>query len=159
MVILKKKIYVYNFLQLKVMESFDTSPNPRGICAMNGSKEMCVFASPHSKEGTIQVIHFDRANKSVLINSHLSPVTALALNQDGSLLATASQKGQIIRIFVTETGQQIQELRRGTDEADIISLAFDPVSKYISCSSDKGTVHIFSIRNDVSLAATTHKQL
>ena len=86
-------------------------------------------------------------------------MSAIALNHDGNLLATASDKGQIIRIFVTDTGQQIQELRRGTDTAEVISLSFDPVSKYIGCTSDKGTVHIFSIRSDVSLAAMTHKQL
>jgi WD40 repeat protein len=50
-------------------------------------------------------------------------------------------------------------LRRGSDSAEVFSIAFDPVSKFIACSSDKGTIHIFAIRGDVSLAATSHKQL
>ena len=58
-----------------------------------------------------------------------------------------------MRIFDTDSGQQIQELRRGTDQAVIYSINFDPVSRYIECSSDKGTIHIFAIRGDVSLAA------
>lgn len=50
-------------------------------------------------------------------------------------------------------------MRRGTDNAEVFGLTFDPVSKFIACSSDKGTVHIFSIRGDVSLAATTNRNL
>lgn len=38
-------------------------------------------------------------------------------------------------------------------------ITFDPVSRYLACSSDKGTIHIFSIRADVSLAAQTSKAL
>jgi WD repeat-containing protein 45 len=65
----------------------------------------------------------------------------------------------LVRIFDTETGNQIQELRRGSDHADIYCISFDAVSKYLACSSDKGTIHIFQIRPDVSLAAQTNKQL
>ena len=39
---------------------------------MNGSKDMCVMASPYTNEGTVKVIHFDRANKTLIINAHLS---------------------------------------------------------------------------------------
>ena len=117
------------------------------------------MATPDKKEGVVRVTHFDRAGKQFLINAHISAISALALNSDGSLLATASQKGQVIRIFLTENGQQIQELRRGTDNAVIIGINFDPVSKYIGCTSDKGTIHIFGVRSDVSLAAMTQKQM
>lgn len=50
-------------------------------------------------------------------------------------------------------------MRRGSDHADIYSIAFDTVSHYIACSSDKGTIHIFQIRPDVSLASQTNKQM
>jgi hypothetical protein len=44
-------------------------------------------------------------------------------------------------------------LRRGTDQAEIYCLAFDPISKFLASSSDKGTIHIFGIKNEVVLAA------
>ena len=28
-------------------------------------------------------------------------------------------------------------------------LGFDPISQYLSCSSNKGTIHIFAVRNDL----------
>jgi len=60
-------------------------------------------------------------------------------------LATASDKGTLIRVFDTDTGQQLRELRRGADRADIFSIAFNPISTYLVVASDKGTVHIYGL--------------
>ena len=69
----------------------------------------------------------------------------MALNFQGTLLATASDKGTLIRIFSTEDGAPLQEVRRGSDKAEIFSIAFDKNSHWIACSSDKGTIHIFTV--------------
>jgi WD40 repeat protein len=60
-------------------------------------------------------------------------------------LATASDKGTLIRIYSTETGAFLAELRRGTEKAEIYSISFNPSSKFLACSSDRGTIHIFSL--------------
>jgi hypothetical protein len=39
----------------------------------------------------------------------------------------------------------LQEVRRGTEKAEIYSIIFDNSSKFIACSSDRGTIHIFSL--------------
>ena len=70
------------------------------------------------------------------------------MNYDGSLIASASERGTIIKIFKSKDGSLLQELRRGTEPAEIYSLAFDFKSRFIACSSNKGTVHIFNINND-----------
>ena len=36
-------------------------------------------------------------------------------------------------------------MRRGSDKAEIYSIAFDRNSTFIACSSDKGTIHIFKV--------------
>ena len=69
----------------------------------------------------------------------------MALNFAGTLLATASDKGTLIRIFSTEDGAPLQEVRRGSDKAEIYSITFDRHSNWIACSSDKGTIHIFGV--------------
>jgi len=66
------------------------------------------------------------------------------------LVATASDKGTLIRIFDVETGDLRQELRRGIDRAEIYHLAFHPESKWLACSSDKGTIHIFSLERPIN---------
>lgn len=67
------------------------------------------------------------------------------MNYDGSLLATASDKGTLIRIYRTDTGEFLHEVRRGSDKAEIYSICFNSSSKLLACSSDKGTIHIFSL--------------
>ena len=69
----------------------------------------------------------------------------MQLNIAGTLLATASDKGTLIRIFSTEDGSPLQEVRRGSDKAEIYSIAFDKNTHWIACSSDKGTIHIFHV--------------
>jgi WD40 repeat protein len=36
-------------------------------------------------------------------------------------------------------------VRRGSDKAEIYSISFDKNSNWIACSSDKGTIHIFTV--------------
>lgn len=67
------------------------------------------------------------------------------MNYDGSLLATSSEKGTLIRIYRTDTGEFLHEVRRGSDKAEIYSVCFNSSSKLLACSSDKGTIHIFSL--------------
>jgi hypothetical protein len=53
-----------------MIEVIETAANPKGICAMSPSKEVCVLACPEKKTGTVRVIHFDKGNKTTLIDAH-----------------------------------------------------------------------------------------
>ena len=82
------------------------------------------------------------------------------LNFNGSLVASASEKDTIIRIFATDTGHAIQEVRRGSEKAEIYSLSFDKNSNWMACSSDKGTIHIFSLsKNRTKIAVSDENSL
>ena len=78
----------------------------------------------------------------------------------GTRMATASEKGTLIRVFEVATGNLLSELRRGTNPATIYSINFNANSTLLCVSSDHGTIHIFSLeeRNknkQSSLAAAT----
>ncbi|XP_027775212.1 autophagy-related protein 18a-like [Solanum pennellii] len=74
------------------------------------------------------------------IVAHDSVLACFALTREGNLLATASTEGTLIRIFNTLEGILLQEVRRGSDRAEIYSLSFSPTAQWLAVSSDKGTV-------------------
>ncbi|PWN43828.1 hypothetical protein IE81DRAFT_340484 [Ceraceosorus guamensis] len=95
-----------------------------------------------------------------ILAAHSSSVTSLALSQDGSLLATASARGTLIRVWaVTKSAPHndggraktqiapslLREFRRGTDQAGILDVSFAPDNCAVAVASDTGTIHIFSM--------------
>jgi WD40 repeat protein len=146
-VVLSNKIYVYNFLTLKLVDNIETLDNPIGLCALSPSETSNVLACPGVVKGHLKVELYT-TRKSQLIPAHETDLAAIALNATGSLVATASEKGTLIRVFDTATGQQLHELRRGADRAIIHCICFNINSTYLACTSDKRTAHIFSLKDD-----------
>jgi WD40 repeat protein len=142
-VVLEQRVYMYQISDLKLLDAIDTFDNPQGLCALS-SKDEVILVIPSKKRGSIQIMNYD-TNLNVTKQAHESSISALALSQDGKMCATASDKGTLIRIFGTKDGAQVQELRRGMDKAEIHSLSFDKQCHWLACTSDKGTVHIFSL--------------
>jgi len=143
-VVLEIRTYIYNFDDLRLIDAIDTCPNPKGLVALNPDPDNAVLATPDQTKGYVRVNVYEK-NKSTKIPAHMSALSAMCLNYPGTFLATASDKGTLVRIFSTETAQPLMELRRGSDKADIYSICFDLNSKWLACSSDRSTIHIFSI--------------
>lgn len=55
----------------------------------------------------------------VTINAHQSEVGCVALSPPGTLVASASRRGTLIRLFDTQSRARLLELRRGTDPATL----------------------------------------
>lgn len=148
-VVLEHKIYVYNFANLKLVDHIETINNPKGLCALCPSPQNNVLVCPGLQQGHVRVELYD-LKKTSLIPAHEGPLGAFALNFHGTRLATASKKGTLIRIFDTSNGQGLQEMRRGIDQALIYSICFSSHSRWLAVSSDKGTVHVFKLKKNVS---------
>ncbi|KAJ2311155.1 autophagy protein, partial [Coemansia sp. RSA 2702] len=162
--VLEEQIYVYDISNMKLLHTIETPPNPAAICAMSPSSENCFIAYPTpastraaSRPGasgaggeipaTTDVMVFD-ANTCEAINiiqAHKSPVSCLAMNRDGTMLATASDKGTVIRVFALPGAQKIAQFRRGAYPAKIHSVSFNATSTLLLVSSDTDTVHVFRI--------------
>ncbi|PWN19149.1 hypothetical protein BCV69DRAFT_294769 [Microstroma glucosiphilum] len=98
---------------------------------------------------------------SSIIAAHSASLVSLTLSACGSLLATASKKGTLVRVWST-TGTTVgagkprttikavlqMELRRGTEQAVILSMAFAPDRSVLAAASDKGTIHFFNLRSE-----------
>jgi WD40 repeat protein len=156
-VVLENKVYVYNFADLQLLHQIETCYNSRGLCALSPSSST-VLAVPGIKPGTVHLELYD-LKQTQQIQAHNNALTQICLTLDGARLATASEKGTLIRIFDTKTGNQLRELRRGADKAEIYSIAFSPDSNWLCVSSDKGTVHIYGIaqENNKKISEKTKK--
>ncbi|KAJ7648112.1 WD40 repeat-like protein [Roridomyces roridus] len=80
-----------------------------------------------------------------VVRAHHSPLALLSLSADGSMLATASVKGTVIRIFSVPSLDKLYQFRRGTREARIHSLAFNGAGTLLAAASERGTVHLWRL--------------
>jgi len=149
-VVTENKIYIFNFADLKFIRAIDTFDNPLGLCAVSSDGEFKI-ACPSVNKGYLHIINSDGTSKET--KAHESALSTITMTSDGKMCATTSDKGTLIRIFESASGKLVQELRRGSDKAEIQSVCFDPTGTWIACSSDKETIHIFSVREDITTAS------
>lgn len=143
-VVVERTIYSYQFRDLKLIDRIETVENKLGLCALSPSSSRQVLACPGKPETRGQ-LRVEVYGNPIFIQAHENELAAMALNPEGTLVATASVRGTLIRVFSTETGVPMHELRRGAEQAVIYSIAFHPASTFLACSSDKGTIHIFQM--------------
>jgi len=168
-VVLEDSMYLYDIANMSNLQRIDTSPNPGAICALSPSSENCYLAYPlpkprddslekrpqHAPPTSLyapvssgDVLLFDTVTlKAVnVIEAHRSPLSCIALNNDGTLLATASETGTIIRVFSVPKGQKLFQFRRGTYPSTIYSMSFNMTSSLLCVSSTSDTIHIFRLQ-------------
>lgn len=157
-VALKNKVYIYSFGKEpevlcvydvnRISGSLNDAQTPLALMQF-GEVSLCAF--PGRTRGTVQIVNLENLSRdSTLFTAHTSDVVALAFDLKGTLLATASEKGTVIRVFsivykqsTIQSMQMLLEFRRGSEHATIYHLAFSPSGKYLAVSSETGTIHVF----------------
>jgi autophagy-related protein 18 len=171
-IILDMQAHVYDLDSLQLLRIVDTGYNKEGVGALSIciEKNSSSLSSPSSllalpatkKVGAIMIL--DTLSNTVdtitEIQAHKSDVALLAWNDEGTLLASASTKGTVIRVFqmprCTDREHQQQQyyaFRRGTTTANITSIVFTPSdhkTKLLCVASDHGTVHIYRLGDAAS---------
>ena len=145
--ITEKKIYVFNINTLDLIDMYDTFENNNGIHALSTGDLVSILAFPFHSKGYVKLVNFLSSLQPPSISAHDSKIGCLSINQEGTLLATANDKGTSIKIFLVQNGNLISELRRGAKSTEINCIAFDNNNKFVGCTSGMGTVHIFNIKD------------
>lgn len=111
------------------------------------------------------IVVYDTLNVTPInyMNSvHKGNIACMAISADGKSIATASEKGTIIRVFNTgvdaeydSTKPLLHEFRRGTRPCSLYQLSFNRSATLLGCVGDTDTIHIFSMGESIANEATS----
>ncbi|XP_037834692.1 WD repeat domain phosphoinositide-interacting protein 1 isoform X2 [Kryptolebias marmoratus] len=147
-VCLEGSIYIHNIKDMKLLKTLlNTASNPSGLCALSVNHSNSFLAYPGSVTFGEIIVHDTNSLSIVtMIPAHDSPLAALAFNASATKLASASERGTVIRVFSVPEGQRLFEFRRGMKRyVNISSLSFSPDGHFLCASSNTETVHIFKL--------------
>ncbi|XP_034699799.1 autophagy-related protein 18b-like isoform X3 [Vitis riparia] len=149
-VVLQEKTYIYDLNSLSILDTIDTVPNSKGLCAFSPSLDGCFLALPASTtRGSVLVYNVMELHSHCEIDAHRSPLAAIVFSPNGMYIATASEQGTIIRVhLISEATKQSYSFRRGAYPSTIFSLSFGPSTQFpdvLVATSSSGSVHAFSL--------------
>ncbi|TFK21090.1 WD40 repeat-like protein [Coprinopsis marcescibilis] len=168
-IVLENEIYIYDISNMRLLHVIETTPNPEAICALSPSADSSYLAypspvpspaalasssststspapsSPPTQTGDVLLFSTRSLTVANVIQAHKSPISFLSINSTGTLLATSSDKGTVIRVWSVPGAEKLYQFRRGTREARIYSISFNLVSTLLAVSSAHDTVHVFKL--------------
>jgi autophagy-related protein 18 len=176
-VMLEEVAFIYDISNMKMLHQQTLPLNPAGIGAISPNSENNYLAIPHyqkttrsgyaqpahvpksatNKEpisGDILLYDLNKMEEVTVIQAHQAPISFITLNNDGTLMATSSEKGTIIRVFSIPDGRKLYQFRRGSMPARIYSMSFNATSTLLCVSSATETVHIFKLAPPAGAANT-----
>jgi WD40 repeat protein len=148
-------IYYLGDLGVKKMINY---LNPENTPTQAQPTQRIIKSVPHA--GTIEIRDIQSKQIIAHFRAHKDPISAIAFDPSGTLLATASVEGTVVNVFkimpnasgkVSSNGKGIRhlyKLYRGITSANIQSIEFSINSKWVAVSSSHGTTHIFAINPD-----------
>jgi len=143
-VCLAESIHIHDIRDMKILHSIENiAPNEQGLCALSLNSHLAFPVCQTS--GELRIFNASKLRTGMTIRAHDTPLSALAFSPSGSLLATASERGTVIRVFCVKNGQRVQEFRRGVSCVRIASLVFSASGDFLCASSNTETVHVFKI--------------
>jgi len=162
-------VHILNFKDLSSLATYPTNMEPYTL-AVSQISELPIIAFPSFQESTTStrhgILNIKRENPSsfspdvkddgsssmendlIRVEAHDSKLVSVALSRDGKFAASASQTGTIVRVWDTETGKMVKELRRGAESANVYSICFSSINEdrcLLAVASSRGTCHIFGI--------------
>ncbi|OMJ75516.1 hypothetical protein SteCoe_25331 [Stentor coeruleus] len=136
--------YIYLLNTLKPIASISTIENDYGVGSISTDPEVFVLGTLDTTKGHVRIENF-YTNEIKRGHMHDNNIVIMEMNSSGTLAASASELGTVIRVFDTRTLNVMYELRRGTSAARITSIAFSPEGSFLIATSNKSTVHIWNL--------------
>uniref|UniRef100_A0A5K3FR56 WD repeat domain phosphoinositide-interacting protein 2 n=1 Tax=Mesocestoides corti TaxID=53468 RepID=A0A5K3FR56_MESCO len=147
-VCLENEIFIHNIRDMEILHRIEETPaNKNGIIAFSHRPDKCYLAYPGSNRvGTVFIFDALNFTNVTSIAAHDGLLAALSFNASSTMLATASERGTVVRVFSIPDGDKLMEFRRGLARcASICSLNFSADNHFLVTSSNTETIHIFKL--------------
>lgn len=124
------------------------------VCDLD--RDGTVLIRPGRADGVLHVepLIGDSSSGVYEVRAHQHPLRIARLSDDGKLIATASVRGTLVRVFDTATSAKVAEFRCGSFADDICALEFDHTNALLLVGCGR-TLHVFSVA--AALSATMAK--
>lgn len=107
-----------------------------------------MLCCPGTRQGVLRVQLGSDDGDSRVIDAHSKELSCIAVNSSGTLVATASMHGTVVKVWSTQSGQNLYRLRRSMRQAVVTSIAFREDDRFLALTSDSLTVHLFRLEGD-----------
>ena len=142
LVVLEGATHLFELNTMRMLHTLESAPNPRGVAALCSDSDASICAvwpggAAPGWQGKLVLFDGSHGHPLCTVAAHQSGISCAALDTRGELLATASEKGTVIRVHLVPNGgagaggdsgglssQLLYTLRRGTARATIHSLSF-----------------------------------
>lgn len=148
----------YQFKDVSLLRKVETCDNPNGLCALSTNEGTPIAIVPAEKPGYVNIVNYATGTIKTM-KCHDNQLYRISLNKDATKFATTSVHGTLVRVFDVPTQTKFRELRRGTDTCDVYGIHFSKNSKCLAVTSNRNTVHIFSLCKEYKNTSSTFKPL
>jgi len=146
--ICESTVYVYTLDRLKHILTVTTHQNLQGICAIAPLSKPWIMCCPGPSKGTVRLqVGADDAH---VFQAHESALAAISVTEQGTLVATASEFGTVVKVFQRVDRQLLYRLRVGPPaQKEVVScITFRPDGGFVAvmvATASSSTVHIFKL--------------
>jgi WD40 repeat protein len=144
--VFEAEVHIYTLEPFRVTLMVESLENPAAPCALAERSGERLFALTGRSLGVVRVVSVDRQEcKPLEFEAADHPLAMIRFNPTAEAIATASERGTLIRVFNSRTGDRIAEFRRGSFGVRICAITFSPRSDFVAVFSEKGTLHLFEM--------------
>jgi autophagy-related protein 18 len=102
-----------------------------------------------SVTGEVAIYDVQRQAAVNIVKAHVGPLASVAVSNNGSMLATASDSGTVVRVFALPSCERMHTFRRGSAPVRVSCLSFlglgTSSDDMLLCGSSSDTVHGFAL--------------
>ena len=147
------KIFIFNFKTYQNIDIIETIENPKGLFSISNNPKVNIISFPiinntNYQKGKIKIKNYDKG-KEIFITLDENIISYMTMNNEGSIIVIACEKGTIIKTYRTIDGLFLQEFKRGSEKTEINFMTFDYYDFFLAICSQRGTIHIWSMKSSI----------